>query len=332
MGQRRGLGMSPWLDPLVFNSVGESHSSTQTPCQDAVFVQTAKDHQWVVAVVCDGAGSAKHSLEGAKITCAEFGQALLGILNDLESRVPGAWINDAVIRSALSVRDALRQKAGADDLRDYHTTLVAVLLGPTGGFSVHIGDGAVFGARVTIKGDKALWDDNFIISVPQNGEYSNETFFITEGDWVKHLRITPMPSLDWIMIGSDGGCSIALNPANEIRGEFFLPLVSRYISDQETNILSLTMRDPKWRPLTDDDKTLVFVASQGIARNLLPCLSEKKEVHPNLVIVSKERSSKRLRYLDWFRSRGRKIFITLLIGCVVLSILLTAGMYLWSDY
>jgi hypothetical protein len=214
-------------------------------------------------VVCDGAGTARYGLEGAQLTSDLFGAALLGLVDQLTYRAPGHWINDEIIQCALDVRSALRKKAQSDDLRDFHTTIVAALIGPTGGFLIHVGDGAAFGARFTDDAGKCFIDDGYVISEPENGEYSNETFFITEGDWVKHLRITPLPSLDWLMLASDGGCSLALDSNNRIRTDFFMPFLfaSQQADDVRSEKVQELLETPINRALTNDDITIVAIFS-----------------------------------------------------------------------
>jgi hypothetical protein len=99
------------------------------------------------------------------------------------------------------------------------------------------------------------------MSKPENGEYSNETFFITEGDWVKHLRIAPLPSLDWMLLGTDGGSSFYLDSANNPKQEFILSFIEHLTKcdgqDWNANIERI-LSDEQANRITNDDKTLIF--------------------------------------------------------------------------
>ena len=267
-----------WKQPILINQRGQSHLYTGTPCQDAYFIKYSKDKNWIVAVVCDGAGSASRSLEGAKITTGAFGKALLKIAEELESRAPGHWVNDEIIQCIINIRQSLRNIARSDSIADFHTTVVAALIGPTGGVAIHIGDGAIFGGNFeNIESDTYI-DNDFFMSMPENGEYANETFFLTESDWVKHLRITPLPSVDWIALGSDGGCAIALKNDQKLREEFLIPLFSKVFIDQISidDINSSLASEKEFLKLTNDDITLLII------------ISNKEQKTINLKMKSKE--------------------------------------------
>ena len=223
--------MSHWLHSGAA-VVGQSHSATATPCQDKFKVQTSNDGNWLAIAVCDGAGSAEFAEQGATITSAHFCQELIKLSNELSTRPPGEWINDFVIDCVIRVREQLRKSAQSDDIRKYHCTLVAALIGHSGGFSIHIGDGAILGgsfSKPSVTGEIEL-NTNFVISMPENGEYSNETFFITEGNWVKHLRITPLPALDWLIACTDGGASLVLDHENFVKPNFLAPFIEAQVN------------------------------------------------------------------------------------------------------
>jgi hypothetical protein len=248
--------------------VGQSHMTTATPCQDKFQVQTSDDGNWLAIAVCDGAGSAEFAEQGAIITSAHFCQELIKLSNELSIRPPGEWINDFVIDCVLRVREKLRKYAQSDDIRKYHCTLVAALIGRSGGFSIHIGDGAILGgsfSKPSITGAIEL-NTNFVISMPENGEYSNETFFITEGNWVKHLRITPLPALDWLIACTDGGASLVLDHENFVKPNFLAPFIEAQVNKgfKDSQYVEDILNDPKANKLTTDDKTLVLAVRSEI--------------------------------------------------------------------
>lgn len=254
--------MNDWQIAKV-SVTGNSHNILNIPCQDSCFVATNNDKQWVSLVVSDGAGSAKYSDKSSSLVVRVFGNALIDLSAELNTRIPGAWINDFVIEKILDTRKELRHLANSDDLKDYHCTLVACLIGPTGGFLIHIGDGALFGGTYSdIDFFNNTISKNCYISLPENGEYANETFFITEGDWVKHLRITPVPKLEWIVLGTDGGTSISMIADKEPKPGVIIPLLKKLNDADDKSkldeILLDVLSDPRVDKITSDDKTLCF--------------------------------------------------------------------------
>lgn len=260
--------------------MGQSHQTSKIPCQDKFSCKVSGDGRWLSVAVSDGAGSALNAEAGAEITSTIFCEELLGLSNQLESRAPGEWINDFVVECVLKVRNQLRKKAKSDDIKSFHCTLVAALVGPEGGFSIHIGDGSIFGGQFkndTQKGEVEL-NSNFVISKPENGEYTNETFFITEGNWIKHLRVTPLPKLDWVVACTDGGAALIMEKEIEVKPKFLVPFFQELISHKFTKdtYISEVLSDPKANALTTDDKT-IFVAMRSSAIQAVPLNFTKVE-------------------------------------------------------
>jgi hypothetical protein len=260
--------------------MGQSHQTSQIPCQDKFSCKVSADGRWLSVAVSDGAGSALNAEAGAEITSTIFCEELLGLSIQLESRAPGEWINDFVVECVLKVRNQLRNKAKSDDIKSFHCTLVAALVGPEGGFSIHIGDGCIFGGQFkndSQRGEVEL-NSNFVISKPENGEYTNETFFITEGNWIKHLRVTPLPRLDWVVACTDGGAALIMEKEIEVKPKFLVPFFQELIRAKFTknNYISEVLSDPKANALTTDDKT-IFVAMRSSAIQAVPLNFTKVE-------------------------------------------------------
>jgi hypothetical protein len=260
--------------------MGQSHQISNVPCQDKFSCKVSGDGRWLSVAVSDGAGSALNAEAGAEITSTIFCEELLGLSKQLDTRAPGEWINDFVVECVLKVRNQLRTKAKSDDIKSFHCTLVAALVGPEGGFSIHIGDGSIFGGQFkndTKSGEVEL-NSHFVISKPENGEYTNETFFITEGNWIKHLRVTPLPKLDWVVACTDGGAALILEKEIEVKPKFLVPFFQELISDKFTknNYISEVLSDPKANALTTDDKT-IFVAMRSSSIQARPLIFTKNE-------------------------------------------------------
>ena len=249
--------------------IGAQHSTSGLPCQDACAVRFSSDREWLAAAVSDGAGSARYSDQGSRLVADTFVSKLIELTGQLAGKAPGAWINDYVIEQVIRTREELRQLSKSDRLDDYHCTLVACLVGPNGGFLVHIGDGVIVGGNAQRRAADDVMDMglNLCVSPPENGEYVNETFFITEGSWIRHIRITPVGSLDWIMLGTDGGAALAMSSNTTPKEQFLCPLVERLSQlDNEAarhGVVEGALSSTEADTLTDDDKTLCLIHRAG---------------------------------------------------------------------
>lgn len=241
---------------------GRGHEQTGTPCQDSSKVQTSPNGKWVALVASDGAGTAKYSDAGSRLVADEMAKCLIHLSEECDRRAPGAWVNDRIIQDIVAVRDRIRDLAGSDNISDYHCTLSAALVGPTGGLTIHLGDGAIFGGAADGKqGDVIDLANHYFVSAPQNGEYANETFFLTERDWVKNLRIHPIAAVDWVMLGTDGGMALAMVGESKPKSGFVTPVIRSLSQDPDFAsrciALARILDDRQADRLTNDDKTLI---------------------------------------------------------------------------
>jgi hypothetical protein len=234
---------------------GFSHQANGTECQDSYAV-SAIEGGWLVAMVSDGAGSASRSSEGARALCKGL-VAYLGPRvaenNQPDETVVRLWVEESVelVRASLD-------KSEGRALTEFHATLVGVIAGPHGGAFFHIGDGA---------GCATLLDDLSVkvMSLPENGEYANETYFFTQSDWKDHLRLTPFgPHFNLIALMSDGVTPFALEPGESgPHSPFFAP-VSHFLTshsrEEGERALAATLERDAIRNITGDDKTLVWAA------------------------------------------------------------------------
>ena len=268
---------------------GKSHLDAGIPCQDAWQVATTADGRWLAGAVSDGAGSAARAAEGAAFVTAEVVAALIAETARIDTRGPGVWLKDRVHAILIDVRERLRDMGS--DIADFHCTLVGVLIGPTGGFFFHVGDGAALASGALLDGPGAgdrklqLWD-KVILSEPENGEYINETFFVTEDNWDKHLRSTVLSEdLDIIALMSDGAMPLVLQ-----RGRpyvpFINPIISRLLTTpelaQRERLVQGYLAAPETYPLTGDDKTLLLAVNRELQGHVdaispAPALQEASE-------------------------------------------------------
>jgi len=242
---------------------GAYHALAGEACQDRHSVQVTPGGA-LIALVSDGAGSARHGGDGAAILC----EAVAETLGELAEQVP-LEPSRALLRRACRavctgieaararVLDEMPPDAG---LYDYHATLVGAFALPgSGGLFFHIGDGAAL----------ALSGERWLLSPPRNGEYSNETYFFTQFDWRRHLRFKLIaPGFDTIFVMSDGVTDLGLR-RNGHGPEPFLPFfepISRFLDgaprDEGEQALGATLDTPAARARSQDDKTLVWAQAR----------------------------------------------------------------------
>jgi serine/threonine protein phosphatase PrpC len=264
--------LTPWLNEsewLISHAVvtGKVHIDGGLPCQDSCAVRTSADGAWLVAVVSDGAGTASKAHLGAQAVTAGIADRLITLVPKIDARGPGVWLRDEIQRALIDVRDALRERQ--QDIRDFHCTVVGMLLGKTGGIILHIGDGLALGSKTRLIAEDqvptslSLWND-LILSPPENGEYANETSFITQDDWYAHLRTVILPDdLDIVVLMSDGVMPFVVPGGLHPNSSFIDPIVGALLTTPERTrreeLLTGWLASPETYRVTGDDKTL-FVA------------------------------------------------------------------------
>lgn len=235
-------------------ATGKSHLDSGAPCQDAYFWSLRGDT--LVAAVCDGAGSQPLSHLGA----AAFARGVVQALADaVEAALPDpADLEVQVAAAVAAVRGRLAAEAAANgaELGHYAATLVGVVADDDGGAFFHIGDGQAV----------AEFDDGRepALSLPENGEYANETYFATGEAWREHLRITPFAGgLRRVALMSDGAASFALDRGQRaLFGAFVDPVCAWLAASTDDDAaqagLLSTLDDPRTYRITGDDKTLLL--------------------------------------------------------------------------
>ncbi|MGA2190941.1 MAG: PP2C family serine/threonine-protein phosphatase [Steroidobacteraceae bacterium] len=208
----------------------------------------------LVAVVCDGAGSVREGRAGSQFMARALAE-------ELSSAVPAATGThlESIIHGAIeAARTGLANLAASRELEfhDFSCTLVGCVAAPAGGWFFHIGDG--FAIWQSAAGDSVL-------SRPENGEYADETYFVTDENWKDHLRLTPFPAPErGCLLGlmSDGTAPFAVD---RTRSGFFRPFidpVSAFLRAATAPIGNEALRNllesPRACEISADDKTLLL--------------------------------------------------------------------------
>lgn len=262
--------MSHWI--VTRGSVtGTSHTSQGEEKQDSIAV-VEDIHGNVSFCLSDGAGSSKNSKFSSSITSQFMAQELSKLPSMIEERGTGSWINDYIIQCIINLRAALYEKFDTYDLRDYHCTLVSGIFFKNTCLVAHIGDGAVLSGTVSLDNNECLLNEKLYFSEPENGEYKNETYFLTEPNWLKHLRIKVVPNVSWLIAGTDGGIDL-LSVGDRLQDQLVLEILTDLIdcpSSERNQNLERIMSSDKADEKTNDDKTLIIITSSEISRNCNP--------------------------------------------------------------
>lgn len=233
---------------------GTSHIKAGTRCQDASGCILAGPSNALVAVVSDGAGSAKFGGQGAWITCRTIVQAArrhLACSSDMPNDEQcWLWLEGARERI---FQAATRKSANP---RQFAATLVAVIATETESLILHIGDGA---AVLQLDGQ---WRAP---SWPENGEYASTTFFVTD-EPTPRLRVTRTGKATAVAVFTDGIERLALDFASERPHAPFFEAVIRPIKQADglgrssplANSLARYLDSDAINERTDDDKSLIL--------------------------------------------------------------------------
>lgn len=243
---------------------GTSHEVSGTPCQDHACcrVIAADGGSVLIAVVCDGAGSAAYADVGAwraAETMAELVELHFeegGRMADVDLACGRAWV--ARVADAL-IRDAAAQGRA---IRDYACTLLAAVVGEDCAAFLQVGDGAI----VISRGEDEDWSYVFW---PQHGEFANTTNFVVSRDAAELLDFAFVPErLQELALFSDGLENLVLHHATRTVYEpFFRQMIAPVrrggepgLNDALSSDLGRYLASPRVCERTDDDKSLVLAS------------------------------------------------------------------------
>lgn len=239
---------------------GTSHVAAGIPCQDANAGTVTRDGALIVAVA-DGAGSASHGGTGSETAV----KAAVGILEHALSRGTPP-VDEATWKTLFSetfpaVRAALDAKAASlgITLRDLATTLLVFVADARGVAAAQVGDGAM----VVVDGAGEM----HLLTTPDNGEFINETTFLTSDDALAALQAGWREGAPrHIAALTDGLQAIALlqSPLRP-HAPFFKPFfrcLDENTVENAREMMQNFFQSPRVTQRADDDITLV-VAGMG---------------------------------------------------------------------
>ena len=237
-------------------STGSAHERLGKPCQDRHRCENIDANQVLIAVVCDGAGTAEFAHVGAEIAVDTIGSvARLGVR-------AGRQDLDAVLREGATLARERLVEAAADRQvkpRDLACTALAVIFTPMSGAALQIGDGAIVIAERDADWRCVFW--------PQKGEYANTTFFLSDEQAVARAEVKLLgDDVKEVALFSDGLEQLALHFASRSAHapffrSVFAPLRAVEQGGESEKIsadLNTLLVSAPVRARTDDDATLVL--------------------------------------------------------------------------
>lgn len=259
------------------SSIGKSHLDSQLPNQDSFFYQQTPDCS--VAVVCDGAGSASLSEHGSRYFAQVVGDFLLQNAGQLANNFSHPSDTTYFITTHLaSIRQNLANQIGTEfSLKDYHSTVTAILILPTlnQALLLQIGDSPLLTSKFQVtsqfkvENQQLDYFDNLQVFGDDNKtEYINETHFITQDNWQDFLRIEWLDTqnADCIALMTDGCADLVLAGGtlpHQVYRPFFANVVFNLLQatsqDIGNELLQTALDNPATYRLTGDDKTLVVL-------------------------------------------------------------------------
>lgn len=283
------------------SSIGKSHIDSNLPNQDSIYLQ--KTEHGMVAVVCDGAGSAKFSQAGAAFFSQSIGKMLLSLgvgLNVSRSvshrgiAVDLVQVKQQIIEQLSQIRLDLQSQLPAESsLRDYHTTFTGLLIHSNHqAILVQIGDSPLITSQFVVRHPHIDYFTNLqVYGDDSKNEYVNETHFITQDNWQSFLRVEAidLSQVDCLALMSDGcadlvfeGASVTPKIYRPFFGNLLFNLTQSQSSQQGSAIIEQALGNPATYRLTGDDKSLVvLLKNQQHYQNLEPMVEGQNETVAN---------------------------------------------------
>jgi hypothetical protein len=239
--------LSAWK--LIGASVrGRSHALTNTRCQDVVRYES--HNGLAIAAVSDGAGSAALAHLGASIATETALETLRATNSERALSLRDVQDAFAAARAAIVLDADDRSRS----VRDYACTLLVVVADDDRTLVGQIGDGAIVGARSE--------EDLRVLSWPQQGDYANATFFLSE-ETSEPVFFEDVAVEAFSML-SDGLQMVALEYDNlRAHAPFFRPFFAALrdatmpLEELEQHLSAYLETDPTLAERTDDDLSLL---------------------------------------------------------------------------
>lgn len=251
---------------IFASEVGTSHKKVCLPCQDnsdcSIFYP--KNHAPIlVAVVSDGAGSAKKAEVGSKLACTLFISEMRALFEE-----QGGSIDDITLEFIKEWVKHFQHEVscGAENEgiqpRDFACTFLVAIIAESSAVFAQIGDGAI-----VVQSSESPMDYCWVFW-PQQGEYVNITNFITDKNVYDKIQYNFVKhSVREVAIFTDGIQNLALHYQTQTAHSPFFRSMFNWLSKEPigyskelATALAVFLNSEKVNELTDDDKTLILAS------------------------------------------------------------------------
>lgn len=237
---------------------GRSHIKENVPCQDKTYCLTVDDVTTIA--LADGAGSARLSHFGAECAVRTISEELC---NNFESYWHENKASVAKFRFLQVIQSHLKKKAEelSCTLKDLGSTLLAVSVKGNRFIIFHLGDGVIgYRESNTLK----------VASAPNNGEFSNTTFFTTSSQAESQTKLIKATSetIDGFILMSDGPEACLYDNKNKSLAKGLLNMFSDAASQAKETVkanINETMQETIVKK-TFDDCSIILMAKQKDAQ------------------------------------------------------------------
>jgi hypothetical protein len=233
----------------------ERHENGQDCCRTGV-VQLA-DKEFFIGLAADGAGSTSSGGTGAYIACESTYMHILATLRQIPDV---SHITDTMICAWIfAAHNAIAEQAETSGipLKEYACTLIGAVIDDNHAVYFQIGDGGMV-IRTKEEYETIFW--------PEQGEYANTTYFVTDDAFLDHARIVCAGSSPKeIALFTDGLQNLVLSfSAKKAHAGFFKPLFDAIRKNRDNMLMDLSLHLEQFlnrsdiNDRSDDDKTLVL--------------------------------------------------------------------------
>lgn len=181
---------------LGFSIQGRSHLGENVPCQDYHAFENL-GNGWLLAIVSDGAGSAREAARGSKANCEIAMTMIKRLLKDkgwkeknylptdkewyIEIRNIFEIMQAVIVEKTVELADDYKKQHGVDlEARDFNATILTLIVSPKGMMAAHIGDG-----RMGYLSADGEWKS---LITPHKGEEASATVFVPN-NWNRQMCI-----------------------------------------------------------------------------------------------------------------------------------------------
>ena len=238
---------------------GSSHEVNGSICQDIIHVEAlGPERDILIIAISDGAGSASHADEGAKIVVEEWVAFSKNLIAN--NPQPATVISDIDRKDIENLMLAIQARVTESSTRhqvnpsEYSATMLGAIVHSRGGVVAQVGDGCW-----VLRSNDVL----ACASWPQGGEFVGQTVFATSKSASDFIQLATLPPEFDMLVGfTDGIERMAIDLAAMLpSSQFFLPLARglRDLGTNAENALREFLASDRVCAVTDDDKSIVVI-------------------------------------------------------------------------